>query len=941
MSGNDLYSVNYSPINDLNLIFSNQDFEQLPNLLIYINNYNDEISKEIKQLQKENIEKSKTLESENLQVDLSILNICKSANLTELKIDDLIKNIKQLDLCKKNIISSIQFLKKLDVLLNSFNDLNELVHKKKQPDNNRINNSNNRNAINYSQIYDLFSIVFDLISNYFKNYKSINEINLLNNKFNNLKKQISEDIYEDFDNLFENDFYEDDEEEVNPEQYLNYQSACKILQKLGTNYAMKLINSFNDYQLKEFKELFLNLNDEAGSLQNLNTRFVFFKKILKEDSPIFQNYFLNEFKIDYQLALEFCQLNQINLLKLINKYTEKNMKFTNSSSATESNDDANHSDDLLMKNLTMTLNFEKYLNGFFKDYIKDGENDNGVIEDFNGKISSAFNNILKIYLNEQQDLLNEKFLKFYNNKENLNNVFDSSAVLFRFFKNLMNQLIKLTNTDNNNNEILYELIDFFNFNLMKYLNEILKPLIANDVYNINVNLLMKNLCIIINTCDYINLTTSEIIEILQKLINNNNKSIDDVDFPKIETKFASLKKFSILLINDCLNKIISKLDMENDLNFKDMLNFNYKSISGPNYVIEKPSKFLISLIVNLNLSLKNLKFLNKNSYIRNLLDKLIDTLLQKFLNVLIILKLSNSNILIQNLLNLLILKQFFTVLPFRKNYESSDSDSSTEGNFLKDFNEFYNLHVTFNFEEVISNSTRNDIASSTDDNTNANDNTNSDKNTSKKNNRNNLNDSIGDDDISDSTEKINLNFTINKSYLTILNSRFSNLENLISVLMIQDDMNYLIDEYLMLFKDGKFDNFKKILILKNYLTISNEKKLHDLFMSKCQQMKDQLKPCLFIDSFIPMASTPSTNVNSSNPNNFFFSPASTTTGNNNNFSPRFTPGKMITPNLSFFNNEEFTSPIDSLKEFANNSENNVKHFNENIKMNFGKFFNRS
>ena len=343
-------SFDYNPTDDLNKILeSSGSIEEIPELLAYINTYKLQLNKQIQhdvtqynspialnEDTKELIENIKTIKSKSADTQSSIVSLTSS--------------IQELDKCKKNLVLLMTILKRLQMLIDANKTLNSIISSK-----------------NYKDILQLLSVVKELLT-YFKPYRSIDEINQLNLNILKTQNKLVDDIFIDFEDTIVNKLDNDQ---------LFY--GCEILELIDFKYKDKLLNWFYNLQLKDIKSIFNNL-DEAGSLENLNRRYMYFNNTLANIHLNYMDMFPKDWCIDLELSKIFCTITKQDLTSQLNSSVPSNR---------------------LLDALTKTLDFEKNLNNIFKT------------QEFNQIILKVFEPYLSIWINEQDKLLHAKFLEFY------------------------------------------------------------------------------------------------------------------------------------------------------------------------------------------------------------------------------------------------------------------------------------------------------------------------------------------------------------------------------------------------------------------------------------------------------------------------------------------------------------------------------------------------
>ncbi|CAI5757757.1 unnamed protein product [Candida verbasci] len=534
-------SLNYSPSNHLNQIFdSPNSLNEIPDILSHINQYKLEL--------KNDIEKSKseyncsTTVNDDIKELLSTIHQIKSdSKTTKESISLMTKSIQDLDTFKKNLVNSMTILKRLQMLINVNNDLNEKLESR-----------------NYKEIYSSLGVIKELLE-FFRPYKSIDEINQINLLIIHTQNKLIDDIFMDFEDGKGN-FY-----------------GAKTLELIDGKYKDNLLTWFFNQNLKDLKNIFGN-SDEAGSLDNLNRRYIYFNKIFDQIS--FEN-FPKDWNVEQEFTNEFFKFTKQDISRLL--YNSK------------------ISPRALLDNLQITQDFEKSINSKYNT---------------NFNISSVFEPYLILWVNEQDSVLNQKLIQFNSVSQlpeelikdihaNVPNVSNSSTELFKIFNKLFSQLLKLSK-----GEVLKDLAKLFNKYLYEYYSRILLPILQTESNNTEESI--KYLTMVLNSSDYI---IGNIDELSEK-------------FETINQPYQFNKDIYFQLINRTITKLTN---LDYSYCWREFNNFDWDNLEDVTDVssymqdIKKVTKENLKLILPLII---------RDSYIRTFNDKLIDSLLTTILNLL-------------------------------------------------------------------------------------------------------------------------------------------------------------------------------------------------------------------------------------------------------------------------------------------------------------------
>lgn len=613
-------TADYDPLSDLQeLLPDPSSLENLRGFMNYTNSYKLSIDQDI---QRKQVEYSQYLESDDrfdskaahAELDDIITEINENKKLgvnTQDVIEGMTSNIKRLDDAKKNLVLSMTVLKRLQMLITAYEQLIYFAEAKR-----------------YTDCVQLLSAVGELVD-HFKSYKSIDDIAELTRKVNKLKITTTDQIFQDFENTL------NQKENIKDSEL---RSACEMLDLIGNDHHERLVNWFCTQQLKEIKSIFVS-SDEAGSLENISRRFLFFKKLLKNYEQFYQNYFPEDWKVEEQLTSRFCE------------FTRDSIKQVLSESGKNTNVD------LMLSSLQQTLDFEKFLNSKFKykdpDESLSSSYDFSKAEDvtlkFSQSISSAFEPFLGIWVDHQNTFLSNKFLEFLSapklppkEDEHQANVIPSSADLFRAYRHLFSQCSTLSTGGP-----LRDLARLFSKWSLEYSNRIMKPTLPNVANDESV----AYITLVLNTADYCSTTITQLEDKLIQTIDDTFK--EDVNFEGVKESF-------IKLINKSINLLVHKVEAESEFSWREMANTNWSHMED----VGDQSRYISSLkeILIKNCTIILPTFV-RDIYVRNFCDKIVETTINQFLSSIIRTKPIPVIAAEQMLLDLSVLKETFLKLP--------------------------------------------------------------------------------------------------------------------------------------------------------------------------------------------------------------------------------------------------------------------------------------
>jgi hypothetical protein len=498
----------------------------------------------------------------------------------------------------------------------------------------------------YGDIYNHLKNIKDLLQ-FFKPYKSIEQINKLTLVMSKIEVKLVDNIFIDFEEVL---VYH------KPMKRLSY--ACQILELIDPKQPDKLLNWFYNLQLKDLKNIFNNF-DEAGSLENLKRRFIYFNNIYDKVSQEYKDIFPESWNINLELTKIFCEITKEDILSKLQSGINS---------------------EILLNCLNITLEFEnKYNNLLHTTY-------------FTKVISKVFEPYLNVWISEQDKALNLKMVEFYsvpkipaefqdstNFKDFLNilrvnsipNISNSSIEIFKIYQKMLIQILKISN-----GKILVDLANLFNKYLNEYHDRILAPIINSELELSSESdqlEVIKYLTMLLNTGDYI--------------INNLDDlytKINNVVAPEYKEKFSfdNLKSIYLNLLSASINKLLGLIQVN--------LKFSWRQFENNNWEINEASKTLSNYMVDFKTCLSKysrliLPLIIRESYVKSFCNKLTELVIRDFANNLKLIKPLSILSIEQILSDLKDLKKLISVLPNYSNVNYEPTDEPSDSKYYQTF----------------------------------------------------------------------------------------------------------------------------------------------------------------------------------------------------------------------------------------------------------------
>ncbi|CAK9438734.1 uncharacterized protein LODBEIA_P29580 [Lodderomyces beijingensis] len=614
----------YDPAAHFSEIFdSPETLNQIPEVLSHIQRYKLQLDRNIEDL-KSQYDSSTTLDDDIANLVSNIRKVKESAESTNATITQMTSSIQNLDCYKKNLVLSMTVFKRLQMLINVNNDLRAII-----------------STHNYREIHSKLGVTKELLT-FFQPYKSIDEINQINLMIVHTQNKLIDDVFLDFEEYLKNqraNVAERERDRESAKLSANLLYGALILELIDVKYKQKLLQWFRNLQLRDLKNIFSQSDDEAGSIEGIGRRFIYFNKILNQVQQLC--IFPQEWQVALGVADEFCKLTRQDI--------------SNSLRSKKIDSEA------LLAALTSTIEFEKNLNREF------AQEETETKTDFN--ISKVFEPYLSIWVQEQDRALQAKFLEFAatpqlpeelrkNNTTasvSVPNIAVTSTELFKVYHKILTSILKLSN-----GEILIDLARLFNKYLFEYLNRILMPVLPRNDEDIAGDDAIKYLTMLLNTADYIVGNIEETNEKFQLVVQENLKP----RLPQLNSEIF------LQLVSKSISALLVKLTNDYKSCWREFFNTNWENMDSVGDV----SSYMVDIKNITETSLKMiLPLIIRDSYVRNFNDKLVDLLVTTIANNLKFIKPLTVSCLEQILLDVISLKEICLKFPTFANKERSNS----------------------------------------------------------------------------------------------------------------------------------------------------------------------------------------------------------------------------------------------------------------------------
>lgn len=612
-----LESLNYDPITDLVHILKGQEdmpdfsFKELINTTKLYKNYVNSQLSELGSLHSDSLKEHDDKDKSQLRTDFDSI----SQKLREFHETNFstMNHIRDLQKAKENLKDSINYYEVLDYVDEEFLKITDMLKRE--------------DYVSIKAVFNKYTQCLDLLTNKYTKITDEKTISKFNGIYDTLELRVKKYTKQ----LFQ------EKESIEIEQ-VQFQALFQILQCFKDETILKNIELWiiDNNVLFEFKQIF-NVNDEVEvtSLENLERRFIFFKKLLSNFISSYEesenSWFPLESEMSIKIAKRFCKISADDLSIILER------EFVNTNGSEKGSNETN----LFMDSLEKCLEFEKYIKLKFK---------NKVITD---QLSSQFKPYISIWISKQEDTINKNLTQYLANPKMSDNgskdmIIPSSMELFRSYKTILNEFVNMISLHDTpsrddedesiraNDKMLAKLAKIYHHGISKYQTQIIEPLVIKDYKATLANTKLQDIIdytvLVINTCDYIVSTVDDMCTKLQDYCT------DDKYKEKIDNYFNTNKQSLKKLINSNITLILMDEIIKKELEFvfKEFKHVKWGSTPASaitNRYVSSLTKILGNEKSCSLINITNLFY--KEVYIYNLYDKVVNYIAQQFLESMI------------------------------------------------------------------------------------------------------------------------------------------------------------------------------------------------------------------------------------------------------------------------------------------------------------------
>jgi vacuolar protein sorting-associated protein 53 len=525
-----------------------------------------------------------TSKAELAELFQRIEDVRERALRTERNITEMTADIKQLDNTKKNLTLSMTALKRLQMLTTAYEQLRALIKTKQ-----------------YRECAQLLQAVIQLMA-HFKSYRSIDQIAALSRNVAELQRELLEQVCEDFEITFTKD-------EVGQKRGMLHE-ACLVVDALGDAARSRLITWYCNTQLRQYRHIFKG-DQEAGSLDNIDRRYSWFKKTLKVYDDEHAVIFPPHWRVNEIMANVFAEGTREDYRGILSRTTRSGQTL-----------DVR----LLLSCLQQTLEFEQALEKRFNNTSRTSMDTMDTSTDatvFGQPISDAFEPYLSTWV-EAQDKDLASIIPQYRSRPPIppdeefssQQVISSSSELFNFYRLSLAQCAKLST-----GQPLLDLSKVFARYLDQYAQQVLLFYISEKPSGGTPSRIptAQDVVLVLNTADYCYNTSNSLEEKIKSRIDDNLK--DSVDLSSQADSFMGIASAAV-------RGLVRRVEVDLEPSWREMRNMSWGRIES----CENQSAYIAGLQNRIkDRASEILNMLHKQQYARAFADNLVELLANNYI----------------------------------------------------------------------------------------------------------------------------------------------------------------------------------------------------------------------------------------------------------------------------------------------------------------------
>ncbi|PLW56943.1 hypothetical protein PCANC_01209 [Puccinia coronata f. sp. avenae] len=343
--------------------------------------------------------------------------IRSSSNEAQSVVESITKEIRTLDLAKSNIENAITNLKRLGLLVTTFDQLTRLTK-----------------AHKYRETASTLQLIQNLKYHLDQLAANVPRVATLFKSLQETQGLLRTTIMDEFSTAFEGKTVANNKGQL--------ADSCLVIDALGADARGSLIDWYTTFQLREYRRIFSTPSSEAGQLDNISRRYAWFRRTLKsheEDPNGGARIFPESWKVQVSLCAQFGEATRDDLKDVLAR-SRSRLKV-----------------DILIQALQITATFEREMSQkFAMPYEEIAARSKSAYVGNATPIRTVFESYLGIFVDAQDSALSDMFKQFRSSIPKLSDFVDvhhderpsailpSSMELFHFYRSTLDRCAALT-----------------------------------------------------------------------------------------------------------------------------------------------------------------------------------------------------------------------------------------------------------------------------------------------------------------------------------------------------------------------------------------------------------------------------------------------------------------------------------------------------------------
>ncbi|KAK4054690.1 Vacuolar protein sorting-associated protein 53 [Microbotryomycetes sp. JL221] len=222
-----------------------------------------------------------------------VTSIRDAATESEMVVRDITRDIQSLDMAKKNLVASMNALKRFQMLVNAFDQLTRLAKSRR-----------------YRETAQALAAVKQL-SQYFRTFGSVDRVAAVSRGVSEVQGVLRAQVLREFEDAFSS-------EATRAGKNAQLTDAALVVDALGDDAKQQLFSWYSVMLLRDYRRIF-GANSEAGQLDNISRRFAWFRRILKTHEDDNASVFPQSWNMGAVLAGGFTEVTRDDLKNVLAK----------------------------------------------------------------------------------------------------------------------------------------------------------------------------------------------------------------------------------------------------------------------------------------------------------------------------------------------------------------------------------------------------------------------------------------------------------------------------------------------------------------------------------------------------------------------------------------------------------------------------------------------